>query len=73
MRHSAIQTQQIEGRCHRDGKRAIIYYAFGEGTVEEEIAAKVIGRMASMDGMAGDDTSMIEEIGLLVDQLAAAT
>lgn len=71
MRHSAIQTQQIEGRCHRDGKRAIIYYAFGEGTVEEEIAAKVIGRMASMDGMAGDDTSMIEEIGALVDQLAA--
>ena len=70
MRHSAIQTQQIEGRCHRDGKRAIIYYAFAENTVEEAIAAKVIARMASMDGMAGDDTTMIDEIAGLVDRLA---
>jgi hypothetical protein len=62
MRHSAIQLQQIEGRCHRDGQRAIIYYTFAEGTVEEKIAAVVIARMASMDGMAGDDTALLEEI-----------
>lgn len=62
MRHSAIQLQQIEGRCHRDGKRAIIYYAYAEGTVEERIGATVIARMMSMDGMAGDDTQLLEEI-----------
>jgi hypothetical protein len=62
MRHSAIQLQQIEGRCHRDGKRAIIYYSFAEDTVEERIAAIVINRMASMDGMAGDDTSLLDAI-----------
>src|SRR5215213_6979892 len=37
MRHSAIQLQQVEGRCHRDGQRAVIYYAFAEETVEERI------------------------------------
>ncbi|MEX6508712.1 SNF2-related protein [Jiella sp. M17.18] len=62
MRHSAIQLQQIEGRCHRDGQRAVIYYAYAEGTVEAKIAAIVIARMTSMDGMAGDDTALLEEI-----------
>jgi len=62
MRHSAIQLQQVEGRCHRDGQRALIYYAFAEGTIEERIAATVVTRIAAMDGMAGDDTSVMEEI-----------
>lgn len=62
MRHSAIQLQQIEGRCHRDGRRAVIYYTFAEGTVEEKIAGVVTARMASMDGMAGDDTALLEDI-----------
>lgn len=67
LRHSAIQLQQIEGRCHRDGKRAIIYYAYAEETVEEKVAATVIGRMASMDGMAGDDTSLLDEIARIIE------
>jgi hypothetical protein len=62
MRHSAIQLQQIEGRCHRDGQRAVIYYTYAEDTVEEKIAATVIARMASMDGMAGDDTALLDAI-----------
>jgi hypothetical protein len=37
-------------------------YAFAEETVEERIAATVATRMAAMDGMAGDDTSLTEEI-----------
>ena len=67
LRHSAIALQQIEGRCHRDGKRAIIYYAYAESTVEEKIAATVIARMTFMDGMAGDDTSLLEEIAKVLD------
>ena len=63
MRHSAIQLGQFEGRCHRDGQHAVIYYAFAEATVEERIAATVIARMTAMDAMAGDDTAMIEAIG----------
>lgn len=63
LRHSAIQLAQIEGRCHRDGQRALIYYAYAEGTVEERVAATVVARMAAMGGMAGDDTSLLDAIG----------
>ena len=62
MRHSAIQIQQIEGRCHRDGERAVIYYAFAEDTVEERVAATAIVRMAAMNGMAGDDTVILDDL-----------
>lgn len=62
MRHSAIQLQQIEGRCHRDGQRAVIYYTYAETTVEERIAALVLARMSAMDSIAGDDTSLIDAI-----------
>ena len=67
MRHSAIQLQQIEGRCHRDGQRAVIYYAYAENTVEEKIAATVVRRMAMMDGMAGDDAVLLDEIAKTLD------
>ncbi|MGU3536687.1 DEAD/DEAH box helicase family protein [Methylobacterium sp. A54F] len=62
MRHSAIQLAQIEGRCHRDGEAATIYYAFAEDTVEEVIGATVIGRMRAMDAMAGEETGMLDAI-----------
>lgn len=62
MRHSAIELGQIEGRCHRDGEKAVIHYLYAEDTVEERIAATVVGRMAAMDGMAGDDTAAIDGI-----------
>jgi hypothetical protein len=70
MRHSAIQLQQIEGRCHRDGQRATIYYAYAETTVEERIAATAVSRMAAMDGMAGDDTALIDAILAVLDEAA---
>ncbi|MGA0598729.1 DEAD/DEAH box helicase family protein [Enterovirga sp. CN4-39] len=71
MRHSAIQLQQIEGRCHRDGECAVIYYAFAENTVEETIAARVVTRMAAMGGIAGDDTSIVDEIARAIAEAAA--
>jgi hypothetical protein len=72
MRHSAIQLQQIEGRCHRDGQHATIFYAYAEDTVEEAVAATVIARMAAMEGLAGDDTRLLEEIAGVVEARAAA-
>lgn len=68
MRHSAIQLQQVEGRCHRDGERAVIYYAFAEDTVEERIAATVVARMIAMDGMAGDDTGVTQAIVRIIEE-----
>lgn len=67
MRHSAIQLQQIEGRCHRDGQHATIYYAYAEDTVEEKVAGTVVARMAAMDGMAGDDTELLEAIAAVFE------
>ena len=62
MRHSAIQLAQIEGRCHRDGQAAMIHYAYAEDTVEEEITATVVQRMAAMGAMAGEDNGMFDSI-----------
>ncbi len=70
MRHSAVQLQQIEGRCHRDGRRALIHYAYAEDTVEERVASRVVGRMAAMDGMAGDDVAIIEAIAAELENVA---
>jgi hypothetical protein len=67
MRHSAIQLAQIEGRCHRDGQHALIYYAYAEGTVEEAIVATVVARMADMGGMAGDDTRLLDAIAAVME------
>ncbi len=71
MRHSAIQLGQIEGRCHRDGEKAVIHYLYAEDTVEERITATVVGRMAAMDGMAGDDTDALDAIALRIYEGAA--
>jgi SNF2-related domain len=72
MRHSAIQLQQIEGRCHRDGQRALIHYAYAEDTVEESVTSRVITRMSSMDGMAGDDITMFDAIAERMDATSSS-
>ena len=68
VRHSAIQMKQIEGRCHRDGQRALIYYAYAEDTVDERLATRAMARMASMDSMAGDD---VDDLDALIAEIAA--
>lgn len=70
MRHSAVQLQQIEGRCHRDGQHATIFYAYAEDTVEEAVTGTVIARMAAMEGLAGDDTRMLDAIAGIVEARA---
>jgi hypothetical protein len=71
LRYSAIQMAQTEGRCHRNGKAAIVWYAFAENTVEEKVAQTVVARMLAMDGMAGDDTALLEAIARVLDEVAA--
>jgi hypothetical protein len=48
LRWSAIQMAQIEGRCHRDGRFAQVYWAFADDTLEEKIAAIVCRRILAM-------------------------
>ena len=45
----------------------MIYFACAEETVEEAIAATVTRRMASMEAMAGEDKSLLDEIADVID------
>ena len=64
IRWSAIQMAQIEGRCHRDGQFAPTWWLAGEETVDIAIAETMVGRVAGMKAMHGDnvqDLLAIEE------------
>ena len=67
LRWSAIQMAQIEGRCHRDGRFAQVYWAYADGTIEDRIARVVAGRIQSMKEMVGDDVTTLREIERLLD------
>lgn len=66
LRWSAIQMAQIEGRCHRDGRFAQVYWAYADETVEERIANVVARRIQSMKAMVGDDVDTLREIERLL-------
>jgi hypothetical protein len=66
LRWSAIQMAQIEGRCHRDGRFAQVYWAYADGTVEDKIARVVAGRIQAMKEMIGDDVETLREIEQLL-------
>lgn len=72
LRWSAIQMAQIEGRCHRDGRFAQVYWAYADATIEERIAAVVCGRLKSMKAMSGDDVSTVDEIAALLERACDA-
>lgn len=66
-RYSGIQTIQIEGRTHRDGKAATAYYAFGADTVEEDVVRTLLGRVESTKALVGDDTATIHALEATLD------
>lgn len=69
-RYSAIQTAQIEGRCHRDGRKANVYHMYASDTVEQDIVSTVIGRLKTMKRMIGDDVQTLEAVEALLDRAA---
>jgi superfamily II DNA or RNA helicase len=71
LRWSAIQMAQIEGRCHRDGRFAQVYWAYADDTIEDRIARIVAGRIQSMKDMIGDDVTTLREIERLLDNAHA--
>ncbi len=66
LRWSAIQMAQIEGRCHRDGRYAPVYWTYADGTIEENIARVVAGRLQAMKDMIGDDLETLRAIESLL-------
>ncbi|KYF84351.1 hypothetical protein BE17_05345 [Sorangium cellulosum] len=61
-----MQMAQIEGRCHRDGRFAQVYWAYADGAVEEKMAAIVCRRIQSMKAMVGGDLETMHEIERLL-------
>lgn len=69
LRWSAIQMAQIEGRCHRDGRFAPVYWTFAEDTIEARIASTVCQRLVAMKAMVGDDVETLREIEQLLKEV----
>jgi SNF2 family DNA or RNA helicase len=67
VRYSAIACTQIEGRTHRDGQKANIYYPYFENTVQEKIVNIMIQRMSNMKQLSGDNNTIIVEIEKLLE------
>lgn len=72
LRYSGIEMTQVDGRTHRDGQNANVYWAFAEGTVEEKIVPVLLGRVKSMKRMSGDDLATVKVIEDLLAQAALA-
>lgn len=69
-RYSGLDSIQIEGRCHRDGMTANVYYTFGAGTVEEQIVRTLVGRVLSTKAMAGDDVTSVRQLEAVLEEAA---
>lgn len=72
VRWSAIQLAQIEGRCHRDGALAPVWWLMAEDTVEVEIAAAMTSRVIAMKGLHGDPVGDLKAIEQVLQRAIAA-
>lgn len=66
-RYSGLESIQIEGRAHRDGQAANVYYPFAGNTVEEKIVKTLVDRIRTTKEMAGDDVTAVRELQDLLD------
>jgi SNF2 family DNA or RNA helicase len=62
LRWSALEMAQIEGRTHRDGQAALACYLFAADSVEERMVEAVVGKLATMASMLGDDLTALEAL-----------
>ena len=62
LRWSAIQAHQIDGRSHRDGKFAQVYWVVAKETIEVRVAEVLLRKLESMGNLQGDSTKDFEEI-----------
>jgi hypothetical protein len=67
IRYSSLSMLQIEGRTHRDGEKANVYYSYAYNTVEEKIAKTMIDRMKGVLTIMDDEVVAAE-----LDKILAA-
>ena len=62
LRWSAIQAHQIDGRSHRDGKFAQVYWVIAKDTIDARVAEILLRKLESMANLQGDSTKDFEDI-----------
>lgn len=69
LRYSSLDSIQIEGRGHRDGKSSNAYYPFLNNTVEGKILSVMLERMKNTKQLSGDSAADIAAVSDLYDRL----
>jgi SNF2 family DNA or RNA helicase len=54
LRWSGIEQEQVDGRSHRNGRHAPIYWCFSKNTVEERVANILLEKLEAMNTIRGD-------------------
>ena len=54
LRWSAIEQEQIDGRSHRNGRHAPVYWCFSAYTIEERVATILLSKLEAMNTLRGD-------------------
>jgi SNF2 family DNA or RNA helicase len=53
LRWSGIQQEQIDGRSHRNGRHAPVYWCFTKDTIEEKVATILLEKLEGMNTIQG--------------------
>lgn len=67
IRWSGIVMRQIDGRSHRNGQFAPVYWTVLGNTVEDRVAQVMIGKTESMDAINGD-SSDLEQVNKILEK-----
>jgi hypothetical protein len=67
-RAAAIQAHQIDGRSHRDGKFAHVYWVVAKEKIDARVAEVLLRKLESMGNLQGDSTKDFEEIFNLIKE-----
>jgi hypothetical protein len=64
--YSGLKGRQVIGRTHRDGQVSPWVVMAADSTVEEKVSRVMIQRFAASDGLAGADTSALQQVAELI-------
>lgn len=65
--YSGIKATQVEGRCHRDGKFAPVYFMYAANTTEKRVAEKMVSRIQGIVSIMDDEKFASELDSLLAE------
>lgn len=68
IRWSAIAQSQCEGRVHRAGRNALVYWMVASDTIDMKVAQKLVERMKTMGNVVGEEIDLEEIISFVLDE-----